>query len=837
MTDKKNDKKKKSLIDVLKKKADVDYQEQINKDSKEVLKEISKEKKSSSTIKIATPEKKLKQIKGESLLPVIPIREGVLFPSTESVLTFGRKLSLNAIKLAKKKNTPVVLLTQKKSSTNLPKPGDLYSVGTLAVIEKTLSADNNVSALVRGVSRVKIVSYQKKYPVIVAKVKKIDDILNKSDKLDALSSHLQKKFKQLVQMGKPVEFLNFMKLMGGANEGELTDQIASTLNISSKKKQEVLEIIDVKKRMEKVTFHLNHEAKILEIEKDVVFKTQKAFDKNMRENVLRARMHTIQKELGEIEDGNELGDDYSKKLKKITLPTDVENKVKKEISRLKNMSINNPESGYIRSWLNIFFDLPWGKRSRNQVDLHKASKILDQDHYGLEEVKDRVLENIAVLQMHEQKKKNKKTKMPTILCFVGPPGVGKTSIGKSIAKALGRKFAKVSLGGIKDEAEIRGHRKTYIGAMTGRIIKGIIQSKSSNPVFILDEIDKIGSNFRGDPASALLEVLDPEQNEFFEDHFLDVPFDLSEVFFITTANSLDTIPHALKDRLEIIRFSGYTWDEKFNIAKKYLISKTSKANALTARQITIPNSTINTITHRYTHEAGVRELERMLNKIMRKTARKILEDSKTKKIAVNEKILKKFLGPEKYDITFTEKEDKSGVVTGLAWTQLGGDILFIEAAQTPGKGKIQLTGQLGDVMKESAQAAYTYIKANAKKFNINVKNFANTNIHIHVPEGAIPKDGPSAGVTMATAIYSLLTKKKVYRKTAMTGEITLRGKILRIGGLKEKLVAAQLAGCKTIIIPKENERDLIKIPEHVKKGLVFKPVSELQQVLKLATHE
>lgn len=780
-----------------------------------------------------------KPIKVESqpsdlILPLVPIREGVLFPNTETVLTFGRKSSLLAIREAKNSKNLVALVTQKSPSVNNPRKNDLYSIGTLAVIERTLSADKQVNALVRGIGRLEIIDLVKNTPFLMAKVDRTRDILIDDDETKALATHLQKLFRKSVNIGKPVEFLNFMKLMSGVNHGELADQIASTLSLSTSEKQAILEITDVKKRLKVVIDYLTKETKVLEIEKDVASKTQQKFEKHMRESVLRERIKTIQKELGEIDDEEELTDEYSEKIKKIKIQKELKKKVEKELKRLKQMSINNPEAGYIRAWLDTVLELPWGKKSKGNIDLKKATQILEKNHYGLPKVKDRILEYIAVLKLkQEQSKSSKDQKLPTILCFVGPPGVGKTSIGRSIAEALGRKFVKISLGGIRDESEIRGHRRTYVGAMPGRIIAGLKQAEKMNPVFMLDEVDKIGSDFRGDPSAALLEALDPEQNSHFEDHYLDMPFDLSEVLFITTANTLDTIPSALRDRLEVIRYVGYTEEEKFNIAKKHLLKKLLTANGLKSSQIKIDDTVITAIIQRYTREAGVRELERNLSKIMRKAARSLLE-SKKKKISVDTKTIKDYLGPEKFDITLAEKKDQIGLATGLAWTQVGGDVLFIEVALTPGKGTVKLTGKLGDVMKESAQAALTYVKANATKLKIDQKKIAKTDIHVHVPEGAVPKDGPSAGITMATAMVSAFSEKKVNRKIAMTGEVTLRGRVLRIGGLKEKSIAALSAGCKTVIIPKENGRDLVEIPKTVTDKIKFIPVENMEQVLAIA---
>ncbi len=783
--------------------------------------------------------------KGPLTLPVVPIREGVLFPSTESVLTFGRKISLNAIKEANTNKKMVVLLTQRDPKVNTPNPSDLYQIGTLAIIEKTLKTEDSVNALVRGIGRVRVEQFTTTFPKMVATVTRLDEPDPNDDEMKAMVAHLQKEFRKAVHMGKPVEFLNFMKLMGGVTNGELVDQVASTLAIKTKAKQNILETTNVKKRLKQVIEHLAHEMKVLEIEKDVVSKTQEKFDKHMRENILRERLRTIQKELGDIDDDEEVLSDYEQKLKKAKIPKEVKEKIAKEVRRLKQMSVNNPEAGYLRSWLDAILELPWGTFSKGNVDIEKASKILAKNHYGLEEVKDRILEYMSVLQLKqkraEEKTDNKKasqTNLPTILCFVGPPGVGKTSIGRSIAEALGRKFVKMSLGGIRDEAEIRGHRRTYVGAMPGRIISGIKQAGSMNPVFMLDEIDKVGNDFRGDPSAALLEALDPEQNFSFEDHYLDIPFDLSKVMFITTANTLDTIPPALRDRLEIIRYAGYTEDEKFHIAQDHLLQKVTEVNGLTDKDFSYSAKAIRRTIQVYTREAGVRELERTLNKVLRKAARniavKLSKDKKNTKIRITPKVLKKYLGPEQYDVTLTDEEDVVGQATGLAWTSVGGDVLFIEAALTPGAGKVKLTGKLGDVMKESAEAALTYVKANAASLGIDEEALRKSDVHIHVPEGAVPKDGPSAGVTMTTAIVSAFTGIAVRRDVAMTGEVTLRGRVLRIGGLKEKSIAAQRAGSKIVLIPQDNERDLVEIPESVKKNITFIPMATVAEVLEKA---
>ncbi len=782
------------------------------------------------------------------VLPVIPIREGVLFPSTESVLTFGRKVSLNALKAANGTKKQVVLVTQRDAKIDEPTPSDLYQVGTLAVIEKTLKTEDSINALVRGLGRVKILNFIETKPMFSAEIERLNPISEDDEEMAAMVAHLQKEFRKAVHMGKPVEFLNFMKLMGGVTHGELVDQIASTLNIQTPEKQTLLELTDVKERMKLVIKHLAHEMKVLEIEKDVVHKTQEKFDKHMRENILRERLRTIQRELGEIDDDEEVVGDYEKRLKSLVLSKDTRSKIKKEIKRLRQMSVNNPEAGYIRSWLDTIFELPWNKVSEGNVKLERAQKVLEKNHYGLEEVKDRILEYIAVMQLGQQKqideitqgKVIEKTSLPTILCFVGPPGVGKTSIGKAIAESLGREFVKISLGGIKDEAEIRGHRRTYVGAMAGKIINGIKNAGTKNPVFMLDEVDKIGGDYKGDPSAALLEALDPEQNNKFEDHYLDLPFDLSQVIFITTANRLDTIPPALLDRLEIIQYSGYTHEEKFHIAKEHLLPKVTAANNLSSGQVEISDSVIKTIIELYTKEAGVRGLERTLSKIMRKAARELIAAHQNKKsqavesITISKNKLEDYLGPAKYDVTLAEEQDIIGQATGLAFTSVGGDVLFIEVALTPGKGEIKLTGKLGEVMKESAQAALTYVKSNADTLGIDKEVLKKTDVHIHVPEGAVPKDGPSAGVTITAAIVSAFTNIPVKKDVAMTGEVTLRGRVLRIGGLKEKSIAAHRAGSKIVLIPEENLRDLTELPDAVKNEIKFIGVAHVSEALRQA---
>ncbi len=768
-------------------------------------------------------------------LPLVPLREGVVFPHTEAVLTFGRPKSNAGIEAAFKTDRMIVFVTQKDPKVSTPAFKDIYKLGTLCTIERIYKTNGEINALVRGVARVKINDLVAEKPFLVARVQEVPERIEKSDQVTALTKHVASNFKKAINLGKSVDFLMFMRVMGGVTPSEMADQIATNLDLVTPKKQALLEVLDVKKRLELVAVYLSKELKILQIERSIASKTQKKFDKTMREQILRERIKTIQKELGEQEDNKETTD-YKDKIKKARLPKIVKSKALKELKRLSSMHTYNPEAGYIRTYLDWLTDLPWSISTPNKVTIKSAQRILEADHYGLKETKERIAEYLAVMQLKSKtKQKSRKVEPsgPTILCFVGPPGVGKTSIGKSIARSLKRKFVKISLGGIRDEAEIRGHRRTYVGSMPGRIIQGIKNSGSNNPVFMLDEIDKIGTDFRGDPSAALLEALDPEQNTEFSDHYLEVPFDLSQVMFITTANILDTIPPALLDRLEIIRFSGYTADEKEKIARRFLIQKTLKANGLKPSQFKLPIKVLRSIISSYTKEAGVRSLEREISKVMRKIAKKIAEKKKSP-FTLNLKSLKDYLGPTKFTPALAEKKDETGMATGLAWTQSGGDVLFIEVAIVPGKGKITLTGQLGDVMKESAQAAISYARSRWQDLKLKKDFYKTIDIHIHVPEGAVPKDGPSAGITMATALISALTNKKIKKTVAMTGEITLRGRILEIGGVKEKVIAAHRAGIKTIILPKNNQKNLDKIPTKVKTDISFKFVSHLDEVLKLA---
>ena len=635
-------------------------------------------------------------------------------------------------------------------------------------------------------------------------------------------------------MGRQFDLPAMMQLSTGVSSSDLADQVSFSINAKLSEKQGLLETLIVSQRLRAATEYLIQEMKIAELEKSIEEKTQEKFNTGIKKNVLEERKRQIEKELKRLgqSSGGEF-DELEAKIKKIDLPKNIRKKLLKELDRLIEMGPMAPESSYIKTYLETVIELPWGKYDQSKVSLSKASQILEADHYGIKDVKERILEYLAVIQLKNKsasKKNQDNSGTANILCFIGPPGVGKTSLGKSIAKALGRGFVRASLGGIRDEAEIRGHRRTYVGAMPGRIIKGLKEAKSMNPVFMLDEVDKIGSDYRGDPSSALLETLDPEQNHEFSDHYIDFPVDLSKVFFILTGNDLSTIPGPLRDRLEIINFSGYTLDEKFHIAKKYLIKKELAANGLTSKNIVpLKDETIRYIIEKYTREAGVRGLDRIISSLFRKVAKKIVTKKVNQVDLNNQTTLRKFLGPEKFSATLRGKKSEVGVSTGLAWTSVGGDILFVEVNIMPGKGQLILTGQLGSVMKESCQAALSFVRSQSKKFGIN-QNFHKIDIHIHVPEGATPKDGPSAGGAITTALISALKNVPVPKDVGMTGEITLRGNILEIGGLKEKSIAAHRAGLKTIFIPKENQKSLVDVPKEVKKDIKFIPISHYSEI-------
>lgn len=730
-------------------------------------------------------------------------------------------------------NKLVIITAQKNPKVEKPLLSDIYTVGVLARIEHILQTDGSLHAIVKGVSRVNIVNMTQTDPHAMVEFVDLPIIPESVTDIQQAAEALLSQLKKAFSMGRQFDLPAMMQLSTGVSSSDLADQVSFSTNAKMPEKQTLLEMLLVSQRLKAATEFLVQEMKVAELERTIEDRTQEKFNTGMKRNILEERKRQIEKELKKIGENSsgEFGD-LETKIKKLKMPPEVKRKVLKEFDRLVEMGSMAPESSYIRTYLETVAEMPWGKYSVSNPDIKKAETILDNDHYGLKDVKERILEHLAVISLKNKNKTKKDEPVSTtnILCFIGPPGVGKTSIGKSIANALGREFVRASLGGIRDEAEIRGHRRTYVGAMPGRIVKGLKDAKSMNPVFMLDEIDKIGADYRGDPSSALLETLDPEQNKDFNDHYLDFPLDLSKVFFILTGNSLSTIPGPLRDRLEVIMFSGYTQEEKFHIAKQYLIKKELKANGLSREKIPdLNDNTIRYIIDKYTREAGVRELERVIASLFRKIAKKIVSGNKIKTDLNNTATIKKLLGPEKFSSQLKGKKDEVGTSTGLAWTSVGGDILFIEVNVMPGKGHLILTGKLGSVMKESCQAALSFVRSQANKWHIK-QDFHKIDIHIHVPEGATPKDGPSAGCAITTAIVSALKGVPVPRDIGMTGEITLRGNALEIGGLKEKSIAAHRAGLKTIFIPADNKKSLVEIPKEVKKDIKFIPVSHYSEI-------
>jgi len=776
-------------------------------------------------------------------VPIVPIRGSVVFPHSDTLLSFGREKSVSAINSAFQEDKVVAIFTQKDPRTSDPGEEDLYKTGTIATITQMMSTEGEVHALIRGQARITLREIIAQEPFLIGKVTEIPEEIGSLPETSVMAKKLQEMFKKAINLGKQAEIMTVMKLVsGGVEPVELSDQIASVLEIKPAEKQKILEESNLKKRLEKVMELLAKEVNALEIERTISSKTQKRFEDQMKKAMLREKKRTIEKELGEMdEDDSELTSEevkeYKLKIKEVGMPPDVHEKAEKELKRLAEMSPNNPEGAYLRNYLDWLTDMPWSRVSPNNIAIKKAAKILEDEHYGIDKAKERILEFLAVMKIKKAADPEHAKQVeghPTILCFIGPPGVGKTSIGRSIAKALNRKFVRVSLGGIRDEAEIRGHRRTYVGALPGRIIQGVKDAGTKNPVFMLDEIDKIGIDFRGDPSSALLEALDPEQNKEFSDHYLEVHFDLSQVMFICTGNVLDTIPAPLKDRMEIITFPGYTETEKFKIAKKFLWPKTLKANGIEGKKVDITEAGLKEVINSYTREAGVRGLERNLAGVCRKIARLVAENKKyPRKIETSD--VRKFLGSQRFTSQIAGKKDEVGQSTGLSVTTIGGgEILFIEVSLMPGKGKLLLTGQLGDVMKESAKAAFTWTRSHYHELGLKRDFAENIDVHIHVPEGAVPKDGPSAGVAITTALVSALTGIPVRREVGMTGEVTLRGHVLEIGGLKEKSIAGHRAGLKVIIAPKDNKKDLDDIPAEVRRDVKFVFTEEVEEVLKVA---
>jgi len=765
-------------------------------------------------------------------LPILPVRDIVIFPYMILPLFVGREVSIKAIDHALTGNRMIMLIAQKDANIEAPSPEDLHTTGTVGTILRSLKlSDGRLKLLIQGLAKARVIRYIQTEPYYTGEIEKIIEPRFKDLTVEdeALIRNVKEQVDKAITLGKPFMPDVMVLIENVEDPGRLADLVASNLGLKTEQAQEVLEITDPVVRLKKIHEILRREVELLLVQQKIQSDVKGEIDKTQREYFLREQLKAIQRELGEIDEKTEEIREFKKKIEEAKMPEKVEKEALKQLKRIEKMHPDSAEAGTIRTYIDWLVELPWSKSTEDNLDLKTAEKVLNEDHYDLERVKERILEYLGVRKLKE------KMKGP-ILCFVGPPGVGKTSLGRSIARALGREFFRMSLGGMRDEAEIRGHRRTYVGALPGRIIQGIKTAGKNNPVFMLDEVDKIGMDFRGDPASALLEVLDPEQNFAFADHYLGVPFDLSNVMFITTANLIDPIPSPLRDRMEIITLSGYTSEEKLGIAKNFLIPKQLKEHGITDKNIKIIDSAILQIITNYTREAGVRNLEREIANLCRKVARKIAE-GKDKTYHISTRNLSKYLGVPKFLPEEEMEKDEVGVATGLAWTEAGGDIIYIEATIMKGKGGLILTGHLGDVMKESAHAALSYIRSKAKQLQINSDLFSKNDIHIHIPAGAIPKDGPSAGITMATSIASAFTGRPVNKGIAMTGEVTLRGRVLPIGGLKEKTLAAKRMGIKKIIIPKRNTKDLEDIPRYIKKGIEFIPVETMDEVLKKTLKE
>jgi ATP-dependent Lon protease len=758
---------------------------------------------------------------------ILPIKGTVVFPYLVVPLVVTEQKYARLIDDTLMSGKVIGLFAQKSAAVEHPTAEDIYRVGTAASILKMLRfPDGSVRFLVQGLARAKIKNYIKTEPYPLAKIEVIEDKLEKNVELEALVRNVLDILKKVVDLAPYLSEELQVSAINTEDPNRLADLIASNLNINAAQKQELLETFDTKERLRKVFSHINREVEVLELSKRIQSEAASELGKTQREYILREQLKAIQKELGEADDRTAELEEFKKKIKLAKMPEDVLEAAHKELDRLSKMNPAAAEYTVSRTYLDWLVTLPWSKGTQDMLEIQKAKKVLDQDHYDLEKVKERILEHLAVRKLKSDMK-------GPILCFVGPPGVGKTSLGISIARAMGRKFNRISLGGMRDEAEIRGHRRTYIGALPGRVIQGIRRAGSNNPIFMLDEVDKIGQDFRGDPASALLEVLDPEQNNTFSDHYLDVPFDLSRVMFITTANVLDPIPRVLRDRMEVIELPGYTDLEKLQIAKRHLVPKELGNHGLKPENLTFEDQAIRGIISDYTREAGLRNLDREIAAICRKVAKMVASGQK-RKVQVTPQSLKGFLGPTRFLQEMVQRTPHIGVVPGVAWTQTGGDLMFVEATKMKGKKSLTLTGYLGEVMKESVQTALSWVRSTSRKLGIDENFFEKYDIHVHVPAGAIPKDGPSAGITMATAIASLLTERPVKTNLAMTGELTLRGEVLPIGGLKEKTLAAYRAGVRTLILPRENQKDMVEIPDEIKKKMKFAFVETMDQVLKLS---
>ncbi len=774
------------------------------------------------------PAPRPRTIDGLIEVPLLPMRETVLFPHMVAPLFVGRDRSMKAIEAAQANNEPLIVVAQRDVENEDPRPEDLYLIGTEVLIGRSLRMpDGTTSVLTQGQRRAEIVEFVKTEPYFRVRARVLGDPTAKPPATEALMRAVLALFEKVTHLNRALPEDAYVYAMNITEPGWLADLVASTIDLAVAVRQEILEILDPTSRLQRLSILLAKELDVLELEDQIHTRVQSEVDRGQREFYLREQMKAIQTELGENDPATQELNELREKIAAKNLPAEAKAKAEKEIERLSQMPPMSPEVGIIRTYLDWLIDLPWTEASPDNLDVVNAARVLDAQHYGLPKAKERALEYIAVRKLAANAMRS------PILCFVGPPGTGKTSLGKSIAESLGRKFVRVSLGGIRDEAEIRGHRRTYIGAMPGRVIQTMRRAETINPLFMLDEIDKVGNDFRGDPSAALLEALDPEQNYAFSDHYLEVPYDLSKVLFVTTANTLDPIPPALRDRMEVIEFSGYIEEEKVSIAKTFLIPKQLKEHGLTSAHLRFKDEALRGIIREYTYEAGVRNLDREIANVARKTARKVAE-SKRFTHQITPALLDRFLGPPRYSFGLAEAKDEVGMATGVAWTEAGGDILPIEVALLDGKGSLMLTGQLGEVMQESIQAALSYARSRAKQLKIERTNFDKIDIHVHVPEGGIPKDGPSAGITVATALISAFTHRPVRREVGMTGEITLRGRVLPIGGLKEKVMAAHRAGLKTMIVPKKNEKDMVEIPKKILSDLKFILVEHMDEVLKEA---
>ena len=765
-------------------------------------------------------------------ISVLPLRNSVLFPGSIIPIDVGRKKSVKLVEEAISKERPVIgIVTQRDAKTEDPGPSDLYTVGCAARILKVIKlAKDNFSVILQGISRIRLLEISGQEPFMTARVQALPDPAGSSVELDALVMNLKDVAKRVIKL-MPELPKEASSLIDSVTEpGQLADLITSNLDVQVDEKQEVLEIFDLKPRLRRVLQFLSRQHEVLKVREKINTQVQEEMGRNQREYVLRQQLKAIKEELGEIDEGGGDLDDFREKIANAKMPPDSEKVALKQLDRLKVMQPSSAEYTVTRTYLEWLVELPWSVTTEDKLDIAEARNILNADHYDLEKVKKRILEYLAVRKLKADKK-------GPILCLVGPPGVGKTSLGRSIARSLGRKFIRMSLGGVRDEAEIRGHRRTYVGSLPGRVVQGMKKAGSNNPVFMLDEIDKLGHDFRGDPAAALLEVLDPEQNHSFSDHYLEVPFDLSKVMFVATANILDPVPPALRDRLEVLEIPGYTREEKLNIAKQFLIKKQLEEHGLNGERVEFEDPAVAEVIDSYTREAGVRNLERELASVVRAVAVLVAEDKAKEKEIITIDRIPDFLGPQKFLPEVAERTAEPGVATGLAWTPVGGDILFIEATRMNGKGNLVLTGQLGDVMKESAQAALSFIRSRARWLGLDENFLEKTDIHLHIPAGAIPKDGPSAGVTMFVSMVSLLTNKPVRNDVAMTGEITLRGLVLPVGGIKEKFLAAHRAGIKRVIMPERNRKDVIDIPEQPKKEIEILFVKRMDEIMQLALTE